>query len=141
MNAEQLSHIAVLGSVIVSWVALALALFCMRRQRQQAELTRKLCERLEHDLKLTNSGSIGMGKRLVAMEKNLQDVRIAPVQAQAGSAPAPVAGKHSLVDAQYTDAARLFGAGVSVDEVARRCGLSRAEASLIQLMQAQVSAA
>jgi hypothetical protein len=35
----------------------------------------------------------------------------------------------------YSQAAQLFKLGLDAEEVARRCGLSRAEASLIQMMQ------
>ncbi|BFM16531.1 hypothetical protein R50073_27140 [Maricurvus nonylphenolicus] len=141
MNTEQWFDIALLGSVVVSWAAVILSLFCIRRQRQQAELTRKLYDRLDHDLQLTNSGSIGMGKRLVAMEKVLHqhakqkaDAAEAPVQ-QVQSVPSAVTPVHSA----YNDAARLFDSGVQSEEVARRCGLSRAEASLMQLMHKQVN--
>lgn len=138
MNSEQWLDMALIGSVVVSWAAVALSLFCIRRQRHQAMLTRKLYERLEHDLQLTNSGSIGMGKRLVAMEKALQknarqeapEPKAEPQSQPAYSAP---------VDASYNDAARLLDAGVDTDEVARRCGLSRAEASLMQLMHRQAN--
>lgn len=139
MNTEQWFDIALLGSVVVSWAAVILSLFCIRRQRQQAELTRKLYERLDHDLQLTNSGSIGMGKRLVAMEKVLHQ----HAKQKAQAAEPPVQQVHatvtSPVHSAYNDAARLFDSGVQSEEVARRCGLSRAEASLMQLMHKQVN--
>jgi Protein of unknown function (DUF2802) len=138
MNSEQWLDIALIGSVVVSWAAVALSLFCIRRQRHQAMLTRKLYERLEHDLQLTNSGSIGMGKRLVAMEKALQkSAKQEASEPKAKSEPQP--SYSAPVDVSYNDAARLLDAGVDADEVARRCGLSRAEASLMQLMHKQTS--
>lgn len=146
MNTEQWLDFALLGSVAVSWVAVILSLFCIRRQRQQAELTRKLYERLDHDLQLTNSGSIGMGKRLVAMEKVLhqhakqkaESSEVPQPQVQS-AAPSMSSVVQSPVHSAYNDAARLFDSGVQSEEVARRCGLSRAEASLMQLMHKQVN--
>jgi hypothetical protein len=35
----------------------------------------------------------------------------------------------------YSQAAQLFKMGLDSEEVARRCGLSRAEASLLEVMQ------
>jgi uncharacterized protein DUF2802 len=138
MNSEQWLDVALIGSVVVSWAAVALSLFCIRRQRHQAMLTRKLYDRLEHDLQLTNSGSIGMGKRLVAMEKALQ--KSAKQEAVVPKAEPQSQPSYSApVDASYNDAARLLDAGVDTDEVARRCGLSRAEASLMQLMHKQTN--
>jgi Protein of unknown function (DUF2802) len=138
MNSEQWLDMALIGSVVISWAAVALSLFCIRRQRHQAMLTRKLYERLEHDLQLTNSGSIGMGKRLVAMEKALQkNVKQETLEPKAKPQPQP--SYSAPVDVSYNDAARLLDAGVDADEVARRCGLSRAEASLMQLMHKQTN--
>ena len=120
------------GSLLISWLALAMALLCYARLRKQAGLTQKLYQRLEHNLQVANSGSIGMGKRLLDMERRLTT---------AGSSvptAAPASVFKPLLDPDLADAARLIESGLAPDEVARRCGLSRTEASLMQLMHAQV---
>jgi hypothetical protein len=68
-----------------------------------------------------------MGQRLLAMEKRLQEEPQKPDQK---------IDYYNDEDFQpYSQAAQLFKLGLDAEEVARRCGLSRAEASLIQMMQ------
>jgi len=124
--------LALIGSILISWVALAIALLCYARLRKQASLTQTLYQRLDHGLQVTNSGSIGMGKRLVELERRLS------AGDTVGSTPAVAETFNSSFDPELADAARLLEAGLPADEVARRCGLSRAEASLMQLMHSQV---
>ncbi len=119
-------EIELLGSLLLSVIALAVALKSLASSRQQALQTEKLFQRLTRELTVSASGSVGMGQRLLSMEKRLQ------------AAP-PTTQKidyHNDEDFQpYSQAAQLFKLGLDSEEVARRCGLSRAEASLIQMMQ------
>ena len=119
-------EIELLGSLLLSVIALAVALKSLASSRQQALQTEKLFQRLTRELTVSASGSVGMGQRLLLMEKRLQ------------TAP-PTTQKidyHNDEDFQpYSQAAQLFKLGLDSEEVARRCGLSRAEASLIQMMQ------
>ncbi|WP_347330225.1 DUF2802 domain-containing protein [Marinimicrobium locisalis] len=114
----------VIASLTLSVLALAVAFSALRASRQRVEQVRASHRRLENELAVANSAAIGMGNRLIAMEKRV---------AQGGGASAP--GADSSQDLPYTEANQLFRMGVDVDEVARRCGLSRAEASLLQAMQ------
>lgn len=115
-----------LTSLLISIIALAFALISLRRVRQQARETEKLIHKLMRDVAASSSGSVGMGQRLLAMEKRLQsDVK-----------------KTEKIDyynddefQPYSQAAQMFKMGMDCDEVARRCGLSRAEASLLEMMQ------
>jgi hypothetical protein len=78
------------------------------------------------DLAASNSGSVGMGQRLMAMEKRLQS----------GPQKSEKIDYYNDEEFQpYSQAAQLFKMGIECDEVARRCGLSRAEASLLEMMQ------
>ncbi len=119
-------EIELLGSLLLSVIALAVALKSLASSRQQALQTEKLFQRLTRELTVSASGSVGMGQRLLSMERRLQ------------AAP-PTTQKidyHNDEDFQpYSQAAQLFKLGLDSEEVARRCGLSRAEASLIQMMQ------
>jgi hypothetical protein len=67
-----------------------------------------------------------MGQRLLAMEKRLQNT-------QKQSEKIDVYNDDEFQP--YSQAAQLFQMGLDADEVARRCGLSRAEASLLEVMQ------
>lgn len=119
-------EIGLIISLILSVTALVLALKSLRRTREQQAHTDKLFHKLTKEMALSSSGAVGMGQRLLAMEKNLQ---AAPKAAQK-------IDYYNDEDFQpYSQAAQLFKMGLDAEEVARRCGLSRAEASLIQMMQ------
>jgi len=110
----------------VSLMALLLAVLSLRQIRRQAFATEKMLQRLMREVAASSSGAVGMGQRLLAMEKRLQE------------APSKAATQDYYQDddfQSYSQAAQLFKMGLDVDEVARRCGLSRAEASLLEVMQ------
>ncbi|MGH1371869.1 MAG: DUF2802 domain-containing protein [Cellvibrionaceae bacterium] len=127
----------VLGSLTLSALAMVIAFACVSRMRKQAALTQKLYQRLEHNLQISNSSAVGVGKRLIAIEKAFK-------RRQADDSPvvqAPVSntGLSTLVvDDELKDAASLLHAGIDPEEVSRRCGISRAEASLLKMMHSQV---
>ena len=121
-----LLELGVIISMVIGVVALILASFALSRARQQLAEANKLSQRIARDLALANTGSVGMGQRLLAMEKRLKE---AP-------ANAPKIDYHNDEEFQpYSQAAQLFKLGLDSEEVARRCGLSRAEASLLEMMQ------
>lgn len=127
-----LLDLALVGAVALSWVAVFMALHCMKRLRIQSQLTQKLYARLNHELEVTNSGSIGMGRRLMSLEKKLT-----AAASQTEENKQQLEGNFE----PYTLAAQMIDAGIDDVEVARRCGLSRAEASLMQMMHKQVKQA
>lgn len=111
----------------ISASALAVAFVTFKRLRAQAQDTEKLLQRLAREVAASSSGSVGMGQRLLAMEKRLQ---------------AAADKKNETLDyykdeefQPYSQAAQMFRMGLDAEEVARRCGLSRAEASLLEVMQ------
>lgn len=112
-------------SLILSLVALAVASYSLIRLRRQAEATDKLYQRLLRDISIANTGSVGVGQRLLAMEKRLQNEARKP----------RIDYTNDEEFQPYAEAAQLFKMGLSSEEVARRCGLSRAEASLMEMMQ------
>ncbi|GAA5316939.1 MAG: hypothetical protein AseanaTS_21430 [Candidatus Pelagadaptatus aseana] len=151
MSSTMWMNFALIGSIGISWMALALAMVCYGRLRKQSLLTQRLYQRLDHNLQMTNNGSIGMGRRLIALEKQLQQIDAAEAANEVASenlvqvaeaetvvatdkAPNPIEG----LAPDLADAARLLNAGLNTEEVARRCGISRAEASLMELMHSQV---
>lgn len=119
-------EIGLIISLLLSVIALVLAIKSLSRTREQQAHIEKLFQKLTKEMALSSSGAVGMGQRLLAMEKNLQ---AAPKTAQK-------IDYYNDEDFQpYSQAAQLFKMGLDAEEVARRCGLSRAEASLIQMMQ------
>ena len=113
-------------SAVVSVIALTIAVLSLKHVRRQAEVNEKLIQKLMREVAASSSGSVGMGQRLLAMEKRLQEPQT----------PDKKIDYYNDEDFQpYSQAAQLFKLGLDAEEVARRCGLSRAEASLIQMMQ------
>ncbi len=127
-----LMDIALIGSVAISWIAVSAALYAMFRVRRQAALTEKLYRRLSHDMQVANSGSMGMGKRLLSLERSLLDTSRKQELMETKAEQAAVT---ELDEVPYAQASLLLNAGLDADDVAKRCGLSRAEASLMALMQ------
>lgn len=113
--------------VVISSVALAIALITFQRLRQQGRETERLLQRLTREVAASSSGSVGMGQRLLAMEKRLQ--------AAGTKAPEKIDYYNDDEFQPYSQAAQMFKMGMDAEEVARRCGLSRAEASLLEMMQ------
>lgn len=120
-----LVEVGLLISGVLSLLALVVALVSLQRTRRQASETEKLIQKLMRDVAASSSGSVGMGQRLLAMEKRLQaDTKKAE----------KIDYYHDDEFQPYSQAAQLFKMGMDCDEVARRCGLSRAEASLLEMM-------
>jgi Protein of unknown function (DUF2802) len=121
-----LFEIALIASLAFSLLALVIALISLKSSRNQAANNEKLLQKLMREIAASNSGSVGMGQRLLAMEKRLQNT-------QKQSEKIDVYNDDEFQP--YSQAAQMFQMGLDADEVARRCGLSRAEASLLEVMQ------
>lgn len=121
-----LVEIGLLVSLGVGLITLVFSFISLRRVRQQARETEKLMHKIMRDIAASSSGSVGMGQRLLAMEKRLQsDIK----------KPEKIDYYNDDEFQPYSQAAQMFKMGMDCDEVARRCGLSRAEASLLEMMQ------
>jgi uncharacterized membrane-anchored protein YhcB (DUF1043 family) len=125
-------EIGLIASLLVGVVALLVAFKSLKVARAQQENTEKLIQKLTRDLAVSNSGSVGMGQRLLAMEKRLQE--------EPKKSDRKIDYYNDEDFQPYSQAAQLFKMGLDAEEVARRCGLSRAEASLIQMMQLNAEA-
>jgi hypothetical protein len=119
-------ELGVIASLIIGCTAFFVAVFVLLRARHHLEKANKLSERIARDLALANNGSVGMGQRLLAMEKRLQQTSTEKSKADPDDDEEFQA---------YNQAAQLFKLGFGAEEVAQRCGLSRAEASLMEMMQ------
>jgi Flp pilus assembly protein TadB len=114
-------------SAVVSVIALVIAVLSLKHVRRQADANEKLIQKLMREVAASSSGSVGMGQRLLAMEKRLQS--------NATKQPEKIDYYNDDEFQPYSQAAQMFKMGMDCDEVARRCGLSRAEASLLEMMQ------
>ena len=114
-------------SAAISVIALLIAVLSLKHVRRQADANEKLIQKLMREVAASSSGSVGMGQRLLAMEKRLQT---------SATKQSEKIDYYSDDEFQpYSQAAQMFKMGMDCDEVARRCGLSRAEASLLEMMQ------
>ena len=120
-------EIGLSASAIISVIALVIAVLSLKHVRRQADANEKLIQKLMREVAASSSGSVGMGQRLLAMEKRLQ--------ANAAKQPEKIDYYNDDEFQPYSQAAQMFKMGMDCDEVARRCGLSRAEASLLEMMQ------
>lgn len=121
-----LVEIGLVVSLFIGLIALTFAFASWQRMSQQAVETEKLIHKLMRDIAASSSGSVGMGQRLLAMEKRLQ---------ADAKKPEKIDYYNDDEFQPYSQAAQMFKMGMDCDEVARRCGLSRAEASLLEMMQ------
>lgn len=119
-------EIGLSASALVSAIALLVALISLKQVRRQADANEKLIQKLMREVAASSSGSVGMGQRLLAMEKRLQSE---------AKKPEKIDYYNDDEFQPYSQAAQMFKMGMDCDEVARRCGLSRAEASLLEMMQ------
>jgi hypothetical protein len=119
-------EIGLSASALVSVIALLVALISLKQVRRQADANEKLIQKLMREVAASSSGSVGMGQRLLAMEKRLQSE---------AKKPEKIDYYNDDEFQPYSQAAQMFKMGMDCDEVARRCGLSRAEASLLEMMQ------
>ncbi|HSC69408.1 MAG TPA: DUF2802 domain-containing protein, partial [Cellvibrio sp.] len=115
------------ASVLISVIALIVAALSLSIVRRQATESEKVVQKMMREVAASSSGSVGMGQRLLAMEKRLQ--------ASASKKPEKIDYYNDDEFQPYSQAAQMFKMGMDCDEVARRCGLSRAEASLLEMMQ------
>lgn len=132
-------------ALLISCVSMVMAYACLSRLRRQTDLTARLYKQLEHNLKLLSSSTIGMGKKIVAIE-NGSAASEPQSKPQNEVEKAYVKTPYSKVqptaqDNNMSDAIMLLLAGLEPEEVARRCGISRAEASLLKLMHTRADSA
>lgn len=96
------------------------ALACVRQVQQRFALQ---TQKAEQELAIIKHGAIGMGSRIVSLEKKLQSVSLTQAAALDPEA------------ALYTQAMQLFDSGAEVNDVVASCGISSSEASLMALVR------
>ncbi|WP_020209496.1 DUF2802 domain-containing protein [Gilvimarinus chinensis] len=102
----------------VALLAISLAITA----RAQARSVQRDIAKLNKDLTAIKTGAVGMGRRIIAMEESHPQYQSSGALNSEGSRP-------------YTEATHLLSLGLDKDEVASRCGLSRAEASLLDALR------
>jgi hypothetical protein len=114
--------ISVLGLLGGGWWAIK----TLQQLQQRLELRSSDLERLDKNLQMLNSVSIGMGQRLLALEQKLLQIK--------QQAPQVDVQPH---DVSYTQAMQMFDRGFDAATVATSCSISRSEAQLMALIRQQ----
>ncbi len=63
--------IVLIAGMMISWLALFIALVAVKKVKKQAASSYRLYEKIVHDLHIAGSGAIGMGQRIIALEKRI----------------------------------------------------------------------
>jgi len=119
-NALQVNLMA--GLVGLALIVSAWAFYRLRMMENNLQVE---LEKIRSDLNSTTHGSLGMGKRLVDVEKKLQGTLARQEEVEQGYSP-------------YAKATLMLGSGSDLNEVIKTCGISRPEAELMQLMHRQM---
>ncbi len=123
---------------LAPWVSTitALALLCVHAwhtRRQLGQLRgqlRERCETLGRELHATGSGSIGVGHRVVACERQLHELRGLMDEMR----------QNDPLRISYDEASRLVELGADVDDLMNTCGISRPEAELVSALRRRSAA-
>ena len=138
----------VLALSVIACILSTLAL--LRSQQKSRSLQQKLC-RLEHDLRVANTSAIGMGQQVISLEKKIKQqshTLAQPIAHQESIAEPPTLNPSHETHVQssgleadqsdslsaYDQARHFLSQGKDVDDVAKQCGLSYAEVSLLQTL-------
>ncbi len=123
-----------IGAVASSWFALVVALVCLAKSKRQHKEVSQMINKLAKELRAGQSGSVGMGRRVLALEGRLR--KTSERQEEISESQ-----QLTAFPTQYRQATKMLESGDSVNEVATNCGLSRTEASLLSLMARHKGAA
>ena len=111
--------LATASFVVVCALVWGLAVLRQHHRRLQARINR-----LEGELHHLSDTGIGMGRKLLSMEKRLKASERRHAERQAVE-------EHEL---GYNEAMRLLAAGADIEELMQSCRLSRAEAELMSAL-------
>jgi hypothetical protein len=110
---------------VVSGFSLIAAAFCLYKVSVMHAGFQSELEQIRAELLSTSTGSVGVGKRLLELEKKFQGSLNKQDEFQQGYTP-------------YSRATEMLSTGSDVNDVITHCGISRAEAELMQLMHRQM---
>ena len=118
-----------LGLLAIGLLAVSVWLFRLqRRLAQQQRNYEALLNVLRNEIKLTNSGAMGMGRRLKQVEQRLNITAEKQLELE-NRDPGTLA---------YNQAAKLMEMGADVDDLIGSCGIARPEAELMALLHREI---
>ncbi|KEF31955.1 MAG: DUF2802 domain-containing protein [Gammaproteobacteria bacterium] len=122
----------------VPWglTAMALCLVLIQGVRQSRQIRqlrgslKERCDTLGRELHATTSGSMGVGQRLVACERQLHELRTMLDEMR----------QNDPLRISYDEASRLVDLGAEIDDLMNTCGISRPEAELVSALRKRQAA-
>jgi hypothetical protein len=118
------------GVALLACVAIAYSIHARRQLQQHQRQYEALINVLRNEIQALTSSSIGMGHRLMDVEKQL-NITTEKQQELVNRDPGVLA---------YNQAARLMEMGADVDDLVKNCGIGRPEAELMALLHKEVAA-
>lgn len=118
------------GVALLACVAIAYSVHARRKLQQHQRQYEALINVLRNEIQALTSSSIGMGHRLMDVEKQL-NITTEKQQELVNRDPGVLA---------YNQAARLMEMGADVDDLVKNCGIGRPEAELMALLHKEVAA-
>lgn len=118
-----LSYSVVVPAISAVLVGLmALYVLAIRKSVSRSEVSNaNMVDSLSKEVQGISHGSMGVGRKVLALEKEIEDLHIRLDEFQKNDP--------SLVS--YSEAARLVEMGANVDDLMNSCGISRPEAELV----------
>lgn len=101
-----------------------------RQIRQLKASLKSRCDTLGRELHATTSGSVGVGQRLVACERQLHELRTTLDEMR----------QNDPLRISYDEASRLVDLGADIDDLMNTCGISRPEAELVSALKKRQAA-
>lgn len=111
-------------ALVSSVSLLLLALFALYHQQRKNRINTDLLKRTQNDLRALINASVGMGERMLEMERRQR--RLAERQEQLDI--------YDAANQPYEQAIRMVQNGSKIEELVDICGLSKTEAELIKIM-------
>lgn len=125
----QWTNVGIFNVILLCVLVAGVNCFYFKRQLASFKRTHdKSIFLLEKQLKMVSSASLGMGERLLSLEKRLSD--LSHTQEQLKSAD---------LEFSFTQATKLLDQGLSADAIAANSGLSVSEVSLMELIRNESS--
>ncbi|WP_417582761.1 DUF2802 domain-containing protein [Nitrincola sp.] len=122
------TQLIMLGMAVLTLLAAAICIHVLIRVKRQERRHQALINVLRNEIRAMTNGSIGMGKRLMAIERTL-NITVEKQQELENRDPGVLA---------YNQAAKLMEMGASVDDLVRNCGIGRPEAELMALLHREL---
>jgi preprotein translocase subunit YajC len=118
-------------------IVLLMSLFTFKRQRKLHQEQTLSMQMLQRDLRALANAAVGVGGRVLEIERQQRKQKPVVVQVQEETQKQPVSAPvefYNPNNTPYEQAIRMAQTGASVDDIVNVCGLSKSEAELVTMM-------